>query len=145
MVTVMVSGRMRHLLPRPMLSVDPHLQVDDAIVLRLTRQTTSLTLELSEGRHLLAVVPSRVPDPDVAARIEMTGLIRSEVGCWVEIDQQVQTLSVHYRPFPVQAWMTRGRLSVEVTRGSSTRSQRQAGPENRGRPGRHVDARPGVA
>lgn len=121
MVLVAVRARMRHLLPRPVLSVDPHLQVDDRVILRLTRQPQTMELELAEGDHVFAVVPSGSPVSNVAQRIEQSGLIRSEVGRRLYVDGRVGAVDVVYRPFPIQAWMTRGSLRVQVERRGSGR------------------------
>lgn len=116
MVLVTVWARARHLLPRPWMSVDPHLQIDDDVVLRLTRQPQAVELELSEGRHLLAVVPSASPAADIDRRVNQSGLFRPEVGRWLEIDADLNSVRACYRPFPLQAWMTRGWLSIQTER-----------------------------
>jgi hypothetical protein len=116
MVLVTVRGRARHLLPRPMLSVDPHLQVDDDVVLRLARQVQTAQVELGEGDHLFAVVPSAFPVADIERRVAQSGFFRPELGRRLHINDEVNSVAINYRPFPVQAWMTRGWLTVEIER-----------------------------
>ena len=114
MVLVTVRAQMKHLLPRAILSVDPHLQVDDAVVLRLTRHQQSLPLDLSVGDHVFAVVPSSTAATEIRHRIQQSGFVRPEVGRTIHVDDQVECISIAYRPFPIQAWMTRRFIRTDV-------------------------------
>ncbi len=116
MTAVEISASMKHWIPRPMLSVDPHLQVDGAIVLRLARSTESTTVDLADGRHIIAVVPSKHPVGDIATRVEQSRFYRTETGVWIDVDSGVARVRIDYRPFPLQASITRGFLHVSIDR-----------------------------
>jgi len=109
---VTLRARMKMFLPRWALSVDPHVQVDDSVVKRLEREPAQLELQLDPGVHVIAVVPSARAVGDLDRRLRQSGLWRTEIGRRVEVFPGPVWLDLVFRPFPLQASMTRGFLRI---------------------------------
>jgi hypothetical protein len=102
--------------PRWLLSVDPHLYVDEKLVGRVERHNSVVELDLSQGSHVLTVAPSGTLPSDYLFNFERRkgrNLFFSPFVSKV-LHTASDRATVEYRPNLVLGYMLRGKLRISV-------------------------------